>query len=222
LKINNSLPLPERIYLSFDGKWPGLNHTKVDTKNATGGLDNVLVIDGSRLSIINLWLNGETTDEETITMEWNTPDETNAREYVVEKSVDGGKTFAPLSKVTAKGNQPVYTLNDRRTEANTFYRVSLLGKDGSKVYSEVLAVQGVMKINVYPNPVQDQLVMQHPQAEAGATVQVIGIDGRQLYTQNIKQGAVQTTVNVTRLIPGNYMVVLKMNGQRQSKSFVKK
>jgi YbbR domain-containing protein len=64
--------------------------------------------------------------------------------------------------------------------------------------------------------------MQHPVAEAGSTVQLVGIDGRQLFTQNIQTGAVQTTVNVTKLIPGNYMVVFNMNGQRQSKSFIKK
>jgi hypothetical protein len=211
-----------RLYLSFDGKWPSVNRTTANTKNAAGGLDNVLVIDGSRLYIINFWLNGEASNEELITMEWNTADEANAREYVVEKSTDGGKTFAPLSTVTASGNKAVYELSDKRAETTTFYRVTVLGKDGSKITSDVLAVKGLVKLNVYPNPVMNQLVMQHPQAEAGATVQVVSIDGRQLFTQNIQQGAVQTTVNVSKLIPGNYMVVLNMNGQRQSKSFIKK
>ncbi len=91
-----------------------------------------------------------------------------------------------------------------------------------KVFSDVLNVQGVVKINVFPNPVQSQLVMQHLQAEAGATVQLVSIDGRQLFTQNIQKGAVQTTVNASKLIPGNYMVVFNMNGVRQSKSFIKK
>jgi YbbR domain-containing protein len=98
----------------------------------------------------------------------------------------------------------------------------VLGKDGSKISSDVLAVKGVVKINVYPNPVQSQLVMQHPVAEAGATVQLVSVDGRQLFTQNIQQGAVQTTINVSKLIAGNYLVVFNMNGQRQSKAFVKK
>jgi hypothetical protein len=212
----------KRLYISFDGKWPSVNRQSISTKNATGGLDNVLVIDGSRLSIINFWLNGEVADEETITMEWSTADEPNAREYVVEKSTDGGKTFAAISNVKASGSQPVYHLTDKRSETTNFYRVKLMGKDGASIYSDVLAVKGVMKINVYPNPVKSQLVMQHPQAEAGATVQVVGINGRQLFTQNIQQGAVQTTVDVSKLIPGNYLIVLNMNGHRQSKSFIKK
>ncbi len=211
----------QRLYLSFDGKWPSVNRMVANTKNPTGGLNNVLVIDGSRLSIINFWLNGEAADEETITMEWSTPDEPNAREYIIEKSVDGGKTFAPLNKVKASGSQS-YELIDKRTETTTYYRVTLTGKDDVKITSEVLAVQGLMKINIFPNPVQNKVVMQHPQAEAGAAVQVVGIDGRQLFTQNIQQGAVQTTLNVSKLIPGNYLIVLKMNGQRQSKSFIKK
>jgi hypothetical protein len=80
----------------------------------------------------------------------------------------------------------------------------------------------VFKLNVYPIPVQNQLIMQHPVAEAGSTVLLVGIDGRQLFTQNIQTRAVQTTINVSKLIPGNYMVVFNMNGQRQSKSFIKK
>jgi hypothetical protein len=211
-----------RLYLSFNGKWPSLGWSSVDTKNTTGGLDNVLVIDGKKLFIINLWLNGEATDEELITMEWNTPDEANAREYVVEKSTDGGKTFAPLNTLKVAGVKPLYQLTDKRGETTSFYRVTLLGKDGVKVTSDVLAVKGVMKLNVYPNPVQNSLVMQHPVVEAGATVQLVGIDGRQLFTQNIQQGAVQTTINVSKLIPGNYRVVFNMNGQRQSKAFIKK
>jgi hypothetical protein len=199
-----------------------LGWTPVDTKNTSGGLNNVLVIDGKKLFIINLWLNGEATDEELITMEWSTPDEANAREYVVEKSTDGGKTFAPLNTLKVVGVKPLYQLTDKRTETTSFYRVTLLGKDGVKVSSDVLAVKGVMKLTVYPNPVQNSLVMQHPVAEAGASVQLIGIDGRPLFTQNIQQGAVQTTINVSKLIPGNYLVVFNMNGQRQSKAFIKK
>jgi hypothetical protein len=211
-----------RLYLSFNGKWPSLNWGSANTKNATGGLNNVLVIDGSRLSIINLWLNGEATDDEIITMEWSTPEESNAREYVVEKSTDGGKTFAPISTQQTAGLKAMYQLTDKRSETTSFYRVTLLGKDGAKISSDVLAVKGVIKLNVYPNPVQNQLIMQHPVAEAGSTVQLVGIDGRQLFTQNIQTGAVQTTINVSKLIPGNYMVVFNMNGQRQSKSFIKK
>jgi hypothetical protein len=211
-----------RLYLSFNGKWPSLGWTSVDTKNTTGGLNDVLVIDGNKLFIINLWLNGEATDDELITMEWGTPDESNAREYVVERSSDGGKTFAPISIQKTTGVKPSYQLIDKRAETTSYYRVTLVGKDGVKVTSDVLAVKGAIKLNVYPNPVQSSLVMQHPVAEAGTTVQLVGIDGRQLFTQNVQQGAVQTTINVSKLIPGNYMVVFNMNGQRQSKSFIKK
>jgi hypothetical protein len=185
-------------------------------------LDNVLVIDGKKLFIINLWLDGEATSEDLITLQWSTPDEANAREYVVEKSTDGGKTFEPFNTVKATGKNAFYQLTDSRTDKAAFYRVSVLGKDGSKISSDVLAVKGVVKINVYPNPVQSQLVMQHPVAEAGATVQLVSVDGRQLFTQNIQQGAVQTTINVSKLIAGNYLVVFNMNGQRQSKAFIKK
>lgn len=211
-----------RLYLSFNGKWPSVNCTTADTKNATGGLNNVLVIDGSRLSVINFYLDGEATDENLITMEWNTPDEANAKEYVVEKSTDGGKTFEAISTQKTAGVKSMYQLTDKRGETTSFYRVTLVGKDGAKVTSDVLEVNGVIKLNIYPNPVQNQLIMQHPIAEAGTTVQLVSMDGRQLFTQNIQQGSVQTEMNVSKLLPGNYLVVFNMNGQRQSKAFIKK
>lgn len=217
--LNGSL---YRFYLSFNGNWPSLNQSAINTKNTTGGLDNVLVIDGKKLFIINFWLNDEATDEEMITMEWNTPDEANAKEYVVEKSIDGGKTFEPISTQKTAGVKSMYQLTEKRGKATSFYRVTLVGKDGAKVTSDVLEVKGVIKLIIYPNPVQNQLIMQHPVAEAGTTVQLVSMDGRQLFTQNIQQGAVQTTINVSKLIAGNYMVVFNMNGQRQSKAFIKK
>lgn len=211
----------KRLYLSFNGKWPSVNGGTIDTKNTNGGLDNVLVIDGSRITLINFWLNGELTDEELITLQWSTPDEANALEYVVERSVDAGKSFQPVNSIKTAGNRELYEVKDTRTENAAYYRIKMLGKDGEIAYSDVLKVQGVLKLLIYPNPVVSQLTVKHPQAEAGATMQVVGVDGKQLSTQPIQQHAVQTVVNVSRLIPGNYYVIYSVNGQRQSKLFEK-
>ncbi len=215
---NGQLLLP---YLSFDGKWPSVNHTTINTENPTGGLTGVLVIDGSRLSIINFWLNGEKTDDDQLTLQWNTPGEANAVEYMIERSVDGGKTFTEVRKVRTSGLKELYELQDKRSESAVQYRVTMLDKTGSKTFSDVLTVDGVIKLNLLRNPVKDQLVVRHPQAEAGTSLQVVSIDGRQLIRQNVQLGSVQTTVDVNRLVPGNYLVVFNINGRRQSKSFIK-
>lgn len=201
-------------------RWPSVNNTLINTKNPTGGLDNVLVIDGSRVLGINLWLGESLTEEDMITLQWNTPAEEDAVEYVVEKSADG-KSFAPVRSVRKGVNKQVYELKDTHTASTTYYRIVMASKDGAKTVSDVLKVDGVIKINIYPNPVVDQLLVQHPAAEAGAAIQVIGIDGRRLLNQNIAEGAVQTRVNVSKLIAGNYFVIYSVNGQRQSKSFIK-
>ncbi len=201
-------------------RWPSVNNTLINTKDPTGGLDNVLVIDGSRVLGINLWLGESLTEEEMITLQWNTPAEEDAVEYVVEKSADG-KSFAPVRSFRKGVNKQVYELKDTHTASTTYYRIVMTSKDGAKTVSDVLKVDGVIKINIYPNPVVDQLLVQHPAAEAGAAIQVIGIDGRRLLNQNIAEGAVQTRVNVSKLIAGNYFVIYSVNGQRQSKSFIK-
>ncbi|WP_276481405.1 T9SS type A sorting domain-containing protein [Paraflavitalea pollutisoli] len=203
-------------------RWPSVSNTLIDTKNPTGGLDQVLVIDGARVLGINLWLSGESfTEEELITLQWNSPAEEEAVEYMVERSEDG-KTFSPLRSIPKGENKQVYELKESRSATASFYRIVMTSKDGSRTASDVLKVQGFIKLNVLPNPVADQLLVQHPAAEAGAAIQVIGIDGRRLLTQNVAEGAVQTKVNVNKLIAGNYYVVFSANGQRQSKSFIKK
>lgn len=211
--------VPHWPYIIID-KWPSVNNTVVDTKNPTGGLTNVLVIDGSRLLGISLWLSTEQTTDELITLQWNTTD-ADAAEFVVEKSVDGGKTFSALRTVKKAGQKDLYELKDTRTDAAAFYRVTTTSKDGAKLVSDVLKVDGVIKIGIYPNPVADQLLVQHPQADKGASLQVVGVDGRQLMSQNVAEGAVQTRVNVKKLVTGNYFVIYSANGQRQSKLFVK-
>jgi hypothetical protein len=201
-------------------RWPSVNNTFIDTKNPTGGLDNVLVIDGGRVLGISLWL-GEQASEELITLQWATPAEEDAVAYTVEKSVDGGKTFRAVSTVQKGANRQIYEQKDGRNETTSLYRVVMTAKDGSKTASEVLKVQGVIKINVYPNPVVNQLLVQHPQAEAGASIQVVGMDGRQLLTRNVQEGTVQTKVDVKNLVSGNYMVIFRVNGMHQSKLFLK-
>jgi hypothetical protein len=207
--------------LTIGFRWPSVNNTFINTKNPTGGLDNVLVIDGSRVLGISLWLSGEESSEELITLQWASPAEEDAREYVVEKSTDGGKTFTAFSTVRKGANKQIYAQKDSRTETTALYRVVMTAKDGSKAVSDVLKVDGVIKINVYPNPVVNQLLVQHPQAEAGASIQVVSMDGRQLLTRNVQEGTVQTKVDVKNLIPGNYMVIYRVNGLRQSKLFLK-
>jgi hypothetical protein len=202
-------------------RWPSVNNTLIDTRNPNGGLQNVLVIDGSRVLNINFWLSTEASTEEMITLQWNTSAEDQAVEYRIEKSVDGGKTFAAFNTVKKGNKKLVYELKDTRNENTAYYRVIMTAKDRSTITSDVLKVQGVIKLATYPNPVMDQLVVKHTQAEKGTSVQVVSMDGRQLLVQNVKEGAVQTTVIVKNLVTGNYFLVYSSGGRRQSKLFVK-
>ena len=207
--------------LTIGFRWPSVNNTLINTKNPTGGLQNVLVIDGSKVLGINLWLSTEATTEELITLQWNTPAEEEAMEYRIEKSVDGGKTFAAINTVKKGTKKLVYELKDTRNESAAYYRVVMTTKDGSKTTSEVLKVQGIIKLNTYPNPVVDQLVVKHTQAEKGTAVKVVTMDGRQLLVQNVKEGAIQTTVTVKNLTAGSYFLIYSNGASRQSKLFVK-
>ena len=50
---------------------------------------------------------------------------------------------------------------------------------------------------------------------------MVTFDGKTVLTRNIQAGATQSTVDVSKLIKGNYMVLFTDNGSTSSTQFVK-
>ncbi len=65
--------------------------------------------------------------------------------------------------------------------------------------------------SVYPNPVIYTLVITHGKARAGAICKLYLTDGKQVFTQAIKQNKTQTLIEVSRLAYGSYQLTM-LNG----------
>jgi energy-coupling factor transporter ATP-binding protein EcfA2 len=155
---------------------------------------------------------------------WNTNNENNVDGFTIERSNDGN-TYTNIGFVAAKNTASnTYTFNDHLQIKNaTYYRLKIIDKDGSFKYSSVIVMNAKsgIKLDIYPNPAINNLVITHPQSTVNSTVKIINIDGKNLITQNLQNGATQSTIDVSKLIKGNYLVVFENDGTRSATQFVK-
>ncbi|HWK04220.1 MAG TPA: S8 family peptidase [Puia sp.] len=92
-------------------------------------------------------------------LQWNTIEETATSRFVIEKSRDSMNFYA-LDSVQAVGNRDTvnaYSYTDSKLLSGaTYYRLRIVGADGSFVYSPVRVIDGTgggLVVTVYPNPV---------------------------------------------------------------------
>ena len=158
-------------------------------------------------------------------IKWTTDNEVNVSGFSIEKSLDG-TNFSQVEFVTAKNNssQNVYTLEDTKVKGGvSYYRLKLVDKNGAFKYSSIVAVKNnsIIKAEVFPNPTKGNLTVSHGEAEAGSSIKIMSLDGKQVKSLKVQAGSTQTGFSVSDLIKGNYIVVYESNGSKSVTQFTK-
>jgi hypothetical protein len=104
-------------------------------------------------------------DNGNIVVNWQVANETNMKEYEVEKSVDG-LNFISASKVAATNTgYSTYGWTDAKVLPGVYYyRVRCISVDGKIEYSnsvKVLIGDGKSSITIYPNPITNGIINLH-------------------------------------------------------------
>lgn len=176
------------------------------------------------LPIRLLSFNAAKNDDGTAKVWWVVNGDDDIINYVVEKSLNA-KEFSTVGTVSASGINN-YEFNDTKVlTATTYYRVKFISKNGKSTYSNVVAVTAKksVKLEVFPNPVQNNLIVSYPKATIDANVSVATFDGKSVMSIAIKAGTTQTSIDFSKLTSGNYVVTyLDVDGNRVSKSIIKK
>ncbi len=146
---------------------------------------------------------------------WTTSNELNISLYVVEKSTDG-RNYVSAGVVNATNlNNNNYSFTDAAASAGvTYYRLKITDKAGNFKYSSIIAVNSkkLSALNIFPNPVKDNLYVSHAKATNGAKLEIYGMDGRKINDLKVNADAVQTTINTSSLSKGSYNLVF-VNGE---------
>ncbi|MEP7254972.1 MAG: Ig-like domain-containing protein [Ferruginibacter sp.] len=152
-----------------------------------------------------------------ILLQWTTAQENNSDHFEIQHS-DDNAGFLKIASITAQGYSNTTAnysfVHYNPTASINYYRVKLVNKDGSAIYSKVIAIKGdgtgVTLQTVYPNPFHDKLELAITTDQAGIiSIQMYDMSG-QLVLSRAKQttkGLNVITLNgLSMLRPGNYFI----------------
>ena len=148
----------------------------------------------------------------SIELVWETQNEINVQQYEIEFSTNGN-IFNQVGIIKAK-NSGSYRFNHTITgNKNLYYRLRILDLDGKFEYSRIIQItpsdsnQGnFVRPSVITNNILNFFVQGSYQ-----TAQVIRLDGKEVWRQNIGGRTGNLRYSIPSLKPGNYLVRLISN-----------
>ena len=155
---------------------------------------------------------------------WSTATEADNEYFEVERSIDGGNTWYPVSKTKGSGTSSIarnYTAYDAKPNTGTnYYRIKQVDKDGTAKYSATAVYKLTIEqtdISVLANPFNRNITVDFL-SNRNQTVNSRLFDntGKQVLTQqiNIAKGSSRKTIETANLNRGMYILqVTDENGQ---------
>lgn len=167
-----------------------------------------------------------------VLLKWRTASELNNDYMTIERSTSpqSGLSFVEIGRVAGAGtSQEVheYSLWDERPEPGlNYYRLRQVDFDGRETFSDVVVIQtgktDTGELQAAPNPASGQLFVQWPAANSeGAMLYLLDADGRQLQNATIPVGATGTTLFVSDLVPGAYVLRQQDGREVRYRRFIK-
>jgi hypothetical protein len=201
IKIYNGALSPAEIAASYNAALPAkLNHFTAQLKNQTAQLN------------------------------WSTITEINTSHFEVEYS-NNGREFNKVATVTANGNSSStknYTaIHSVNNEPIHYYRLKMMDKDGQFTYSQIVKLKTATKgfnVEVYPTVVTNQAnVNINATEKTNGTISITNMQGQLIKRSNVNiaVGSQTTTLDVSSLSKGSYLVTIQTNKEQQSFKIIK-
>jgi hypothetical protein len=153
-------------------------------------------------------------------LEWETANEINTSNFVVERSTDG-RNFQQIGTVAANDNSGInskysYTDNDvtRQSSSIVYYRLKMVDNDASYTYSDIVTITLpfiTSKVSLFPNPAAREVNVTITSAVDGKVKwQLIDNAGRILNHNSLvaKKGNNNIMINLNRLSAGTYFLIV--------------
>ncbi len=150
----------------------------------------------------------------TVALQWNVAEQIGIKSYVVERSVDGN-SFSSIGSVAANSLSATsygYTDANLPAAAAVYYRLKIIGVDGTVTYSSIVPVRlGASNlITIYPNPAKNFVWLQGGSiALIGTEAFVTDLQGRVISKTRIS--AWPLLINTASLADGVYLIRLDDN-----------
>ncbi len=131
----------------------------------------------------------------------------------------GGTT---LVTITATGGRSPYTGTGNYIKGPGTWAFTVTDATGCSASKNVIVeAPGCMDLEVFPNPAKNAININHSIAEAGALLQVFDIIGARVISKTVPQDAFITTIDISRLAAGPYILVYVNGKEKKSIHFEK-
>jgi len=159
-----------------------------------------------------------------VNLSWTTFNEINTASDIIERSYNGS-TFTAIAAFPAKGstqlNNYSYTDKPSFSNANVFYRIRFIDKNGKYTFSNVLVFSlnnsSSAGLKLFPNPANSSVQLTfNDQIQETTTIKVTDVSGKTILTQscNANKGTNSVALNLQNKLPGGvYVVELIVNGE---------
>lgn len=155
---------------------------------------------------------------------WKTEQEINSSSFEIERGYNNG-SFEKIGTIAAAGNSSLaksYTFTDHlnNSKKTSFYRIKMIDKDGSFVYTETKSVKGssvaTSDFLIYPNPGSSNSKITISQLTGPSVIKLFDLSGRAIKTISVENSY---STDITGLQKGTYFVQItdKASGTTQVK-----
>ncbi len=143
----------------------------------------------------------------------------NTQYYEVERSQNGTQ-FTTLKNIEASTLQNSYSFIDEIISIQ-YYRIKIVNGNGSYAYSNILTVKpnSIGDISFYPNPAKDYLVVQISNADELAQIRILDTKGS--LVKQLSTTSAITTISLTNMAIGTYILTVENKNSIVTKRFVK-
>jgi len=177
--------------------------------------DNLVSLPVSLLSFTGQKLN------ESVKLSWTTAQESNSKEFIVERSTNG-RSYTAIGKVAAAGNttlpttytytdaQPVYGVN--------YYRLQQVDKDGKATLSVVVKIvtDNSGGFVAGPNPARSTVTIYRQGNTEPARIELMDVNGKLVKQLSMAGTTSSITINVNGLSKGIYLLQLITSKGKQT------
>ncbi|MEO5683829.1 MAG: T9SS type A sorting domain-containing protein [Chitinophagaceae bacterium] len=228
VNANSPTPLVSNMVI---GSSYAFQLTITDVAGASGSAVTGVTVMSATLPVEFVYFKGQKSNSGNL-LQWRTATEQNNDYFSIERSEDGTH-FVGIGRVAGSGNSSMphdYTYSDSKTSAgNYYYRLKQVDKDGKSDFSKTILLSENAKgglVQLYPNPVQASLAIAiNNDSRGNGRIAVYDVTGRNVKEETVIKNdkTLNTILNMSNLIPGLYMVEIKIgNTYKLSKSILKK
>jgi hypothetical protein len=152
-------------------------------------------------------------------------DEVNVHEYQVERSTTGNSGFAKIGTVSAKGLLNYAFTDEAPLGGQVYYRIKSLDNDGTFGYSNQISFKNgtsTLVFRVFPTVVSSRTDVQHGTVTGNEVITLTSADGRLVRSLRPATGSLKTTVEMSDLRAGLYVLKYRVaNGNTETVKLVK-